>query len=352
MKVDPFLSSPFTRLLPVPWNIGSERRKVLSLTRTHGLRSKIHLQNLTSPANRGVDDPILIAYEVNGRLYSIYHLSDMLGAAYAFDEEGISNMRGDLAERVARRLMKRFLQRYDSHRGKLGGLFSKQFDPKHRENFVVSHTDRYVLKIGRYPNMILLERTGHGAWGYQHVTDLDGLFDYRYLGRRHLIIMESKIGKIDINAEALFETLFVPLGKLFPEATFTYALFASQDHLLDTRHLEYRVLQETPARICKALSKHKIPCLFFEFKESENEFINMCRHLITCHRTYYKRLVSFQGHVAISKNRIVIHNPGSRSPYMVLERESEDQPYLVVHPPGNPKPSPELATNPGPMLEN
>jgi len=335
MKYDPFSSSPFLKFLPVEWEISGSGDTWYSLTRSHGLKTRVHLHNLSSPFNaeRSELDAALITYEVEGRHYDLYSVSDLLNATYSFDEDGFSNMKGDLAERVARRIMKRFLQRFDSHRGRLGGLFNKQFDPKFKENYVVAHKGEYILKIGRYPNMILLRRTGRGDWGYQHVTDLDGLFDYRYLSRRHMIIMESKTGKIDINAEALHETLFVPLRKLFPEATFTYVLIGNKKMLFDDRNPEYRTLQEAPIRIFNALAKNNVPCFFFEFSETDEDFNAMCRHLITSYGTYHHEMVSFQGKVSISDSQIVIFNPGSKTPYIQMERDPLTGQFQVSHAP-------------------
>ncbi len=338
MRRKSFSSSPFFKFLPVRWKIEQDEGPRYSLTKSHGLKTRVHLHNVSSPFNegRGELESALITYEIEGRHYDIYSMADMVNASYSFDEEGISNMKGDLAERVARRVMKRFLQRFDSHRGRLGGLFNKQFDPKHKENYVVAHCGEFILKIGRYPNMILLRKTGHGDWGYQHVTDLDGLFDYRYMSKRHMIIMESKTGKIDLHPEALYETLFVPLKRLFPEATFTYVLFGNRRTLLDDRNPEYRLLLETPIRLYKALAKHRVPCFFFEFSESDDDFLAMCRHLITSYRTYHHEMVSFQGKVSISDSQIVIFNPGSKTPYIQMEKDPRTGLFRVSHRPGFP----------------
>ncbi len=329
---DKFNRSPFYRYMPVPWTFHSDE-PVFSLTHSHGLKTKVHYHNLSDPVNhdRAEADCVLLSYEVMGRHYDLYTVADMLKANYAFDDQGFSNMKGDLAERVARRVMKRFLQRFDQNRGRLGGLFDKQFNPKESENYVVANTRNYILKIGSYPNMILLKKTGSGKWGYQHVTDLDGLFDYRWLRRRHLIIIESKIGKIDISANALYDTLFVPLKKLFPDAEFSYVVFASRDYLLDTRYLEYRLLQETPQRIFLALKEQGIPSFFFEFRESDAEFEAMCRHLITTYRTYHGKKVTFQGKVTITDQAVVIYNPGSSVPYLELRRGQGEENFKVIH---------------------
>ena len=332
MDTSPFIESPFVKFLPVGWQISPGAPRVFSLTRTHGLETGFYLHNLTGPVNRNREemDKVLVSYEVAGNRYDLFTLADFHTVPYSFDEVGASNMRGDLAERVARRIMKRFLKCFDRRRGKIGGLFDERFDPKNRENYVVTHSSEYVLKIGSYPNMILLKKAGPAAWDYHHVTDLDGLFDYRYLSKRHLIILESKVGKIDLNAGTLYQTLFKPLMALFPEAYFSYVLFAAKEHLLDGKNPEYRILQEGPKRIFQELSKQNVPCFFFEFNENEAEFSRMCKHLITSYRSYHNQTVSFQGNIEVSDESVTIRNPGTISPYLELRLDKQSGQFRVV----------------------
>ena len=336
MESKPFVTSPFLRYFPVRWRINSGTDPFFSLTHTHGMRTHLLFHHLADEVNRDRDelDKVLISYEITGRFYPIFTVSDFHGATYAFDDSGLSNLRGDLAERLARRVMKRFLQGFDGGFGRLGGLFDKRFNPKSRQNYVVANSENYVLKIGRYPNMILLKKTGKGAWGYQHITDLDGLFDYRYSHKRHLIILESKTGRIDLSAGVLYEKLFMPLKSLFPEANFTYALFADKRFLLDGRHPEYRALQETPVRIFEKLRARGIPSLFFEFNESEKDFESMCRHIFTSYRTYHRQGVTLKGRTVIGDSRIVIFGEGNnRDPYMELERDPASGLFRVTRSP-------------------
>ncbi|CAM2006078.1 hypothetical protein [Acanthopleuribacter pedis] len=327
-----FTRSPFLKFFPVAWDFFSGEPPVYSITRSHGLNVRFRLLHSTDPINqeRTEENKVLIRYEVMGREYDLYTLGDLLCSTYPFDETGIPNIKGEIAERIARRVMKRFLQRFDQHRGKLGGLFDKSFDPKNCTNFVVANTKRFVLKIGRYPNMILLKKTGQGKWGYQHVTDLDGLFDFRYLGKRHLIILESKTGRIDVQAESLYESLILPLKRLFPDATFSYVVFADRRHLLDMRYPEYRILQEAPVRIHEALTKHGIANFFFEFDESESDFQQMCRHLINAYRNYHHERVSFNGNISITDSQIAIFEPNQRRPYIELERDPVTGLFRVI----------------------
>jgi hypothetical protein len=335
MQEDTFRNSPFQHLLPYSWQLNENEPPVYSVTRSHGLKPKVHYHHLADPfnADREGDQRALITYELHGRHYDLFKLGDLRSAPYAFDELGISNLRGDLAERVARRMMKRFLQRYEGGRGRLGGLFSKEFDPKRREGFLVANNNEYVLKIGSYPNMILLKKNGNGKWGYQHITDLDGLFDYRYSKtKRIMLILESKVGKIDVSAYDLYERVFEPLQSLFPEVTFTYALFADRSHLFDKRYPEYRMLTDAPTRIFEALRERGVPSLFFDFVEDHHVFDTMCRHLVTTYRTLKNQSVTFNGTTTLSEDAITIFGPGAKEPYMVLEKDRSGH-YRIVRGP-------------------
>lgn len=335
MKDDSIQNSPFYDLLPRAWQLNADEPPVYSVTHSPGLKPRVHYHHLSDPFNaeREGEERALITYELHGRHYDLFNMHDLHTAHYAFDDVGLSNLRGDLAERVARRMMKRFLQRFDKGSGRLGGLFSKAFDPKKREGFVVSHSQDYVLKIGSYPNMILLKKTGTGKWGYQHITDLDGLFDYRYSKtKRVMLLLESKVGKIDVSAGDLYERVFVPLKTLFPDASFTYVLFADRGHLFDKRYPEYRILQDAPTRIYEALRDCGVPSLFFEFAEEPNIFDTMCRHLVNTSRTLKKQSVTIAGTTTVSEDTISIFGPGAREPYMVLEKDRNGS-YRVVRGP-------------------
>ena len=212
-------------------------------------------------------------------------------------------------------------------------FFRSALTPKSARVFLVAHNQDYILKIGSYPNMILLKKTGSGKWGYQHITDLDGLFDYRYSKtKRNMLILESKVGKIDVSAGHLYERVFDPLKSLFPDVTFTYALFADRTHLFDKRYPEYRMLQDAPARIYEALRDKGVPSLFFEFVEESHVFEMMCRHLVTTYRSIKHQSVTISGTTTVSEDAITIYGPGAREPYMVLEKDRNGH-YRVVRGP-------------------
>ncbi|PIE02226.1 MAG: hypothetical protein CSA81_08290 [Acidobacteria bacterium] len=317
---DNYIFGPY---LPIEWEPHENELPVFSLSRTHGLKVKIRLNHSSDKVNqnRDIQDHTLISYEVNERRYDLFTYKDLGHASYALDDTGVTNMIGDLAERIARRLMKRFLQ--VSHRkiGKLGGLFDKRFNPKMRSNFIVASSQSYVLKIGRYPNMLLLKKTGQGHWGFQHITDLDGLFDYRVGKERHLIILESKSGKIDQNPDLLYQKTFAPMRELFPEAHFSYVLFATRPYLFSSKYPEYRILKKTPERIYRSLLNHGIPSMFFHFREKERDFHEMARHLIQSYRSYHAQTFKVSGETEITPSQVRVFQKGSASPFLELTRD-------------------------------
>lgn len=315
------------------WKYHTKEGWAYSVTRNHNLKPKVNHHHLNHPKNHNLPflEKCLISYTIGERDYDIFTVNDLLTATYPFEEKGISSIRGDLAERISRRIIKRFLQTYDNGYGKLGGLFSKEFNPKKREGFVVANDNRYILKVGKYPNMILLKKTGIGNWGYQHITDLDGLFDYRYGSQRHMIILESKAGKIDLDIPSLHQNLFVPLKKLFKNAHFTYVLFADKKHLYHHKYVNYKILQETPVRIVKELKKHGIPTLFFEFHETEEMFYSMCRHLISNYKILNQENVTIKGSATITENKIHFTSENSNIPYLSLVRDFETGMFKPIH---------------------
>jgi|TARA_B100001093_G_scaffold323870_2_gene309023 hypothetical protein len=323
--------SPFLKFFPFHWEFHGKNKNAYSITQNHHFRPRVNYHHINHPINKELPftEKKLLTYTIDQLNYDIYTVADLLDAAYPFNKEGISNIRGDLAERVSRRIMKRFLQTYDQGYGKLGGLFNNEFNPKEREGFIVANAEDIVLKIGKYPNMILLKKTGSGKWGYQHITDLDGIFDYRYGNKRHIIILESKAGKIDLDIPNLYSHLFVPLKKLFTDADFTYVLFSEQKHLFIPKFKQYRILQSTPTKIHTELKKHNIPTLFFDFTEKEDEFYNMSRHLVATYKIIHSKSVNLKGSAKISNNKITFTTESSSMPYLELKKNPKTGEYKL-----------------------
>ena len=215
-------------------------------------------------------DKILVEYKIRDSRYSIFTVSDLLSSPYPFDEQSEGNILGEIAERISRRITKYFLKHL--HRsGKTGGIFDQNFDIKNCENFIVAHTRDYVLKIQKYPNLIILKHSGHGKYGYENIKELDGFFDYRFMGRRHIIVLESKLEKINVDCDDLIKNLFNPLRQLFPDSKFYYLLFTDKYSIYSGGSIErLRKLKQLPVKIYEKLLLDGVGTLFFTFNETRS----------------------------------------------------------------------------------
>jgi hypothetical protein len=322
---------PFASYLPRPWQFGPDEELVFSLTRSLGLERSVRFHHPGDSLNRNKpeSDHVIISYMVNGRRYSLFSFSDFEFLSFAMDDTGKSNLIGLLAERISRRLMKRFLQLYQGGSGKLGGLFDKRFNPKKREGFVVASNGPFVLKIDKYPNMTLLEQTGRGKWGFQPISEIDGLFDYRIGLKRWMMILESKSGKVDVQGEHLLSKVFLPLKTLFPETHFGFVLFAEHDQLFDGKNPSMRMLKRSPKRLFQTLWDENIPSLFFQFQETPQELQEMANHIIGAYQAYQRKIIRFNGQTQITPHEIRFFQKGSKEPYLVLSRGEESGAFLL-----------------------
>jgi hypothetical protein len=228
---------PFTDYQPVFWNLcpqnnAQETETICSVKRNHGLKGTYFLHNPRDEINEGrqLQERVIVEYRIRNNSYNLYTVGDFFRASYALDPRADGNIMGDIAERIARRITKYWLKHF-SPAGYTGGIFDARFNPAKRNDFIIAHSDRYVLKIQKYPNLVILDKTGRGKFGYENIKELDGLFDYRYGRQRHILVLESKLDKINVDCDDLINNLFMPLRQLIPEARFSYVLFSSQESI-------------------------------------------------------------------------------------------------------------------------
>jgi hypothetical protein len=313
---------PFEAFQPVQWEIGDGSVPLFSVKRDHGVRGTFLLHNPKDEINEGREflDRVVVEYQIGRNHYDLFRVSDLFDAGYAFEPKAVGNIMGDAAERVARRITKYFLQHY-TRRGRTGGIFDRRFDPRNRESFIVAHTDRYVLKIDGYPNLVILKKSGKGKYGYENIKELDGLFDYRYGHERHVLVLESKLERIKVRREELVANLFEPLREFFPEARFTYVLFSDREAIYVKKHFERRRrLRHTPLALAETLRREGIGVLFFTFNESRGDFERIAEHLITQHRAITNRRVVLHGRMLVSEREIVLFD-GGETPHLKLVRD-------------------------------
>ncbi|MFW6220683.1 MAG: hypothetical protein ACOC3X_03325 [Nanoarchaeota archaeon] len=308
-----YIYSVFKNFKPHHWY--QNEKPIYSIKREHGINASYQLHNINDKINENLEDldKIILEYKFKNLSYSLYNIKDLLNGNFKFDYEHQGNIVGDIAERISRRITKYFLRTYSAH-GKPGGIFDKSFDPKNREGFIVANTKDYILKIQKYPNLVILKKTGHGKkFGYENIKEIDGLFDYRYFRKRNIVILESKVDRLNINENNLVNNLFKPLNEFFPNCYFTYALFTTKDALYSkNRHRKKRKLLNKPIKIYETLKKNDIATLFFSFNESKEDLNKMKDHLITQYRLLNNLNITLQHKTIVSNDEIIIYDAGKR----------------------------------------
>ena len=320
-------SDPFADFHPVLWNPNqpgsqADAGGIYSIKRNHGVGGAYKLHNLNDAINddRPVGEKILIEYVINGRSHAIYTVKDLRKAASPVDQNSAGNLIGDIAERIARRVTKYFLK-HCNRRGKTGGIFDRRFDPEHRDDFIVAHTNDYILKIDRYPNLIILKRTGRGKFGYENIKELDGFFDYRFGGKKYILVLESKLEKINVKCEDLLQNLFAPLRALFPDARFYYVLFTDRNSIyVKSAYRRWRQIKQLPARIHERLVSEGIGTLFFTFNESREDFERMKDFVILQSRAVHNKALTLQGKTVISDKDLIVFD-GGETPHIKLIKD-------------------------------
>lgn len=318
---------PFSDFEPVEWvppgaDRTTEGEPVLSLRRDHGIGGCYRLHNPRDQINKGRRylDKVIVEYRIGANRYNLFTVGDFFSVPYRLDPAAAGNIMGDLAERIARRITKYFLKHY-SREGYTGGIFDKRFNPANRENYIVANTDHYILKIDKYPNLVILRRSGRGTYGYENIKELDGLFDYRYGEQRHIMVLESKLDRINVNSPDLVTNLFGPLRALFPQACFSYILFGDTDAIYIRKHYaRRRAIKQLPRLLYQTLHAHGIGVLFFTFNESRDDFERIKNHLITQYRAIAHLGLELRGRMKLSDTEIVLFDEGE-TPHMKLVKD-------------------------------
>ncbi len=318
--------SPFIEFQPVSWvpskNISDSENQIYSIRRNHGISGSYKLHNLNDSINdeKSLYEKVLVEYIINDCHYPIFTVGNLLNQTYPIDSKGEGNILGDIAERISRRITKYFLQHWDK-RGKTGGVFDQRFDPQNRDDFIVAHTSEYILKIQRYPNLIILKRSRKGKFGYENIKELDGFFDYRFMSKRHILVLESKLEKINVDCDDLVNNLFTPLKALFPEAQFHYILFTDKYSVYSKSGISrFRQIKSVPISIYERLKKEDIGSLFFTFNENRDDFEKIKNFLIVQYRAIKKMSFTIIGKSVISEKELMIFD-GGETPHIKLIKD-------------------------------
>ncbi|MCX7727216.1 MAG: hypothetical protein N2053_10265 [Chitinispirillaceae bacterium] len=319
---------PFIDFHPIYWNpnegkSGREEKFIYSLKRNHGIDGTFKLHNFNDEINenRNLAEKIVVEYRINKRSYTLFSVADFITTPSLFEEESEGNLAGKIAERIARRITKYFLKHFSPY-GKTGGIFDKRFNPEQRNDFIVANSKEYILKILQYPNMVILRKTGKGKYGYENIKELDGFFDYRFDGKRHILVLESKLEKININCKELINNLFSPLKELFPEAFFHYILFSDRNSVyVKNNFRKWRQVKQNIVNIYQSLKENGIGSLFFTFNESREDFERIKEYLMLQYRAFRRLSLTLHGKTIITEKEITIFD-GAETPFMKLVRDS------------------------------
>lgn len=319
-------ADPFRDFQPVLWcpqKNSSPDAMIYSIKRNHGVSGSYRLHNLNDSINdnRPLSEKVIVEYCINSTSYVLFTVADLLDSSYSFDEQSEGNVLGTIGERIARRVIKYFLKHL-SERGKTGGIFDSRFDPGNRDDFIIAHTSDYILKIKKYPNLIILRRTGKGKYGYENIKELDGFFDYRHAGKRHILVLESKLEKINVNCGDLIANLFDPLRKLFPEARFHYVLFTDRHSIYTRSDFDrWRRLKKMPVLISEQLSGFGVGSMFFTFNETREDFEKIKNFLILQYRALKNLSVTLHGKTIITEKELIVFD-GGETPHLKLIKDS------------------------------
>ena len=324
----PIPPSPFADFEPYHFEPTSEKSKArwqnkvpIVAPRNHGVKGEIVLHNLNDSINedRTFLESVLVEYQIASQSYTIFTVEDLFSVGYALDEEGRGNLTGDLAERITRRVIKYWLKHLSAE-GDTGGIFDKRFDPAHKNGYIINNTDTLLLKIQKYPNIVLLKRRDDSEWAYDAIKELDGLFDYRHQGVRHIMVLETKLDKIQLTSQKLVDNLFDPFKKLFPQAQFHYILFSSKNALFHPVH-KNNFLKNKALEIYQILQASGVNSLYFSFNETYEQYTATATHLITQYKRLAQERVAFHGTIIMEPNSIELYDRG-QEPFMKLKQVS------------------------------
>ncbi|NLL13906.1 MAG: hypothetical protein GX267_10920 [Fibrobacter sp.] len=317
---------PFVEFHPFLWTPqrNSSEDTIYSIKRNHGVQSSFKLHNPNDPINSSLPkyEKILVEYKINDYSYPIITISDLINSSFVYDAQAEGNILGDLAERISRRITKYFLKHWDKN-GKTGGIFEPGFDVRNCRDFIVAHSSDYILKIKQYPNLIILKKTGKGKYGYENIKEIDGFFDYRYYGKRHILVLESKLERINVDCDFLIENLFNPLRILFPDARFHYILFTDKHSIFTANNYErLRQIKPFPAKIYERLSSEQIGTLFFTFNESRQDFERIKDFLMLQYKALNNEVLTIIGKTVLSEKEITVYD-GGESPHIRLVKDKK-----------------------------
>lgn len=307
----------------------------LALRTSHGTQGKIRLHNAQDSINQNLGlESIIVSYQINGSFNPLYTLADFIRTPQLFHPDSGGSLQGDLGERIARRVSKYALQHFT--RGNTDGMFGEDFDPN--REYVVAHTERFVLKIHHYPNMIILKKGEQNdsravekdeKFGYVTIKEIDGLIAYRVGSQRHIIMLESKTNKTKLDIRHIREHLIRPMKQLFPQVALSYLLFAPVEQIFDPSSMEtHRGLNKEATELYHNLMQEGVSSIFYTFRESASDFSHVIDHLQMSYALFERQPSTITGRTVLTAGGLEIFGRSSQ-PVLTL-RLGEDGAYHIT----------------------
>ena len=143
------------------------------------------------------------------------------------------------------------------------------------------------------------------------------------MGNRHILVLESKLEKININTQYLTNHLFTPLKKLFPEAHLHYVLFTDRHSIyVKNSYARLRQIKQMPVKIHDQLLEHRIGSLFFSFNETREDFEKIKDFLILQYRSLRNLSLTLYGKTFITDKELLIFD-GGETPHIKLQKDPD-----------------------------
>src|SRR3989338_6075132 len=176
--------SIFYRYEPRRWHSGP--LEIYSLPMALGLTLGYKLHNTNDEINDGRNglEKVLMEYTINDNSFSLFTVNDLFNFSHKLEHANSGNIIGNIAEKISWLVTSYFLEK---NLGALKGVTDK--DAPKEKDYIIANNEEYVLKIQRYPSLVLLKKTGFGKYGYENIKELDSMFDYTVFNRKEIIVM-------------------------------------------------------------------------------------------------------------------------------------------------------------------
>lgn len=316
----------FTGFEPARWvPPGRKNQPVYSLRRSAGVDVYIQPCNLNDPVNedRSYEQRWLAKMTVqHGRyenIWPLYKVSDFLTQSYAFNATHISNVIGDLAERVDRILVFEMLR--SLRPGHITTTFAPGADPKKRIGFTLGNTQDHVLKISNNPpNVVMLRKRAQrdDVKGlYEPIKEMDGWFFCQNKRSQHVVYLEVKEQSY-FSHQHWMDHLITPSREMFPDATHTIVFMTDNEKLFMDN--PWRALKNPAVQMYKKMKEEGVASVFLPHPLNTHQRTQLRNHIISTFSLHAKTPATIPTTTTIpSMDEVIVRN-GAEAPLYHFRR--------------------------------